>query len=424
MALADSTKVDFLWKKLGFGVTKTDTPANKEAFNESIPSPLLLRGDKVWQQSADIPAVIPSANTAVVAVYKDGSGSFASTVECTEDITASDNRTWKTNITDWIPTEFGSTYLVKVYVANVGVSDPQSVGTQLFQAGSGNDDEWFFDYSSGVLNFNGANIPSQITTGITGKSVYISGARYIGEFGVGGNTVGNLTVTDTTVSTVNSGDDIIFAPDSGGIVSIDTTTSLLLPVGNTAQRPGSPTEGYLRFNSGTNSVEVYDGTAWDSLGGAAANITSQTISGDDSTTVFTLNQDATAAGIIVSTNGVVQQPAVAYTVTGNQITFAEAPISSDTIDVRFVSSVSTINEITNSSGNSSISVDDSGVANIATVQSLQLPSYTTAQAANLANIANGQIIYVTNGDSGSPCLAVYSVDNWKRVALGANIAGS
>ena len=51
MALADSTKVDFLWKKLGFGVAKTAPPANKEAFNESIPSPLLMRGDKVWQSS-------------------------------------------------------------------------------------------------------------------------------------------------------------------------------------------------------------------------------------------------------------------------------------------------------------------------------------------------------------------------------------
>ena len=37
-------------------------------------------------------------------------------IETTEDITATGNRTWKTGITDWIPTEFGSTYLVNVYV--------------------------------------------------------------------------------------------------------------------------------------------------------------------------------------------------------------------------------------------------------------------------------------------------------------------
>ena len=45
------------WKKLGYGVAKTAPPANKEAFNESIPSPLLMRGDNVWQSSGDIPAV-------------------------------------------------------------------------------------------------------------------------------------------------------------------------------------------------------------------------------------------------------------------------------------------------------------------------------------------------------------------------------
>ena len=111
MAVTDSAKLDYLWKKLGYGLTKTDTPANKEAFNESIPSPLLARGDRVWQQSALIANVQPTTgNTAVVAIYND-SGNGAATVECTEDITASHNRTWKTNLTDWIPTEFASTIL-------------------------------------------------------------------------------------------------------------------------------------------------------------------------------------------------------------------------------------------------------------------------------------------------------------------------
>jgi hypothetical protein len=51
MAVTQAQKVDFLWKKLGYGRTKTDTNANKKAFNESIASPLLMRGDKIWQQS-------------------------------------------------------------------------------------------------------------------------------------------------------------------------------------------------------------------------------------------------------------------------------------------------------------------------------------------------------------------------------------
>ncbi len=259
MALADSTKVDFLWKKLGFGVAKTAPPSVKEAFNESIASPLLMRGDKVWQESGDIPSVKPAATSSIVQIYQDAVGGSA-TVECTEDLTAPDNQTWKTNATDWIPTEFGSTYLVKVYVDDAGEAAPQSTGTQLFQSGSGNEDGWFFDYQAGVLNFNGENIPSQIGTGVTGKSIYIVGARYVGPFGVGGgSSIGNLTIVDTTISTTNAGSDIILEVTGNGTVQIDTTTALGIAVGNTSQRPVAPATGDIRYNTSTNAVEIYNG---------------------------------------------------------------------------------------------------------------------------------------------------------------------
>jgi hypothetical protein len=158
------------------------------------------------------------------------------------------------------------------------------------------------------------------------------------------------------------------------------------------------------------------------VGSDFVSITNQTINGDGTTTVFTLDESTTAAAIIVATNGVVQQPGVAYTVTGNSITFAEAPEISDIIDVRFTAAVTYVNAITNLSGNAEITVSDPGVANIATCDSLQLPSYTVASAANIVTPAAGQIIYVSNGDSGNPCLAVYSGGAWKRVSLGANIS--
>ena len=41
MSISDDQKLDYLWKKLGYGVSKTDTRLNKGASNESIPSPLL-----------------------------------------------------------------------------------------------------------------------------------------------------------------------------------------------------------------------------------------------------------------------------------------------------------------------------------------------------------------------------------------------
>ena len=334
MAVSDSAKLDYLWKKLGYGVTKTAPPDNKEAFNESIPSPLLYRGDLVWTDSASIPGSIPATSSSIAEVYKDGAGSWSPTVECTEDLTAPDNRTWKTNLQNWIPTQFGSTYLVKVYVANAAVSNPQTVGTQLFQAGSGNNDEWFFDYQSGVLNFNGANIPSVIGTGITGKSVYISGARYVGTYGVGGSAVlGNLSIANTTISANIANANITLEPTGTGTVIIDTVTGLVIPTGNTAQQPSPAQTGTVRFNTDTTRIEVYDGTEWDSV---AAGVTNQLFTGDGSTLIFTLDRDSTTAATLIMFNGIVQIPTIAYTVTGNLVTFAEAPLSTDTIDVRFL----------------------------------------------------------------------------------------
>jgi hypothetical protein len=241
--------------------------------------------------------------------------------------------------------------------------------------------------------------------------------------------VDNVTIDGTDISsdanlsviTANNGD-LVFDIDGTGIAKFESTTSLGVPVGNTAQRPAVPDQGALRFNTSIGLVEVYDGVQWEVVGSNFVSITNQVITGDGSTTIFTLDESTTSAAIIVATNGVVQQPDVAYTVAANLITFAEAPLSTDVIDVRFTAAVTTFNSITNLSGNASISMDSSGVANLSTVQSLQLPSYTVAEATGLANAASGQLIYVSNGDSGQPCLAVYSVDAWKVVSLGANIS--
>lgn len=180
MAISDNQKIDYLFKKLGYGATKTDINANKLAANEAIASPLLLRGDKVWAEAGSIPAVKPSADTTQVKLYN--------AVECSEDITSTGNRTWKTNITDWITPEFGSTYLVSVYIHDTNDSaGAESLANKVFVTGSGNNDEWFFDYQSGVLNFIGDSLPNGKS--FTGKSVYISGAVYQGRFGVGDATV-------------------------------------------------------------------------------------------------------------------------------------------------------------------------------------------------------------------------------------------
>lgn len=50
---------------------------------------------------------------------------------------------------------------------------------------------------------------------------------------------------------------------SSGVLGFnDTTGAVQLPSGTTAQRPGSPSNGEMRFNTDTSQTEYYDGATW------------------------------------------------------------------------------------------------------------------------------------------------------------------
>ena len=104
MTISVNQQVDFLWKKLGFGLTKTDVPSMKDATNESIVSAHFLPGDRIWAESELIPVVLPVSDTSVIEVFTGANSAL-----CTMDLTSTINRTWLTNLTDWVPIEYGST---------------------------------------------------------------------------------------------------------------------------------------------------------------------------------------------------------------------------------------------------------------------------------------------------------------------------
>ncbi len=158
---------------------------------------------------------------------------------------------------------------------------------------------------------------------------------------VDGNLMASITNTSVTTgeitfssNTISSSGDIILKPNLGNVVTINSTTALTLPVGTSAQRPAIPVLGDIRYNTTAGVVEVYNGTVWVS---DQAIITDQQIVGDGVHNSFTLIQPATTVGVMVATNGVVQVPNVAYTVSGTTITFVEIPLATDTIDIRFLS---------------------------------------------------------------------------------------
>ena len=220
MAVSQAQIVDLLYKQ-AFGVTKTDTATNKSPSNESIPSPLLLRGDTIWTQADQIPPTA-AAVTGVVQAYTG-----ANAVECTADNTTVPiggiYPTWETGLTYWIPAEFGSTYNIQIWVDSSGVANPTATGTQIFADGSGGTGQWYYNYQSGVLNFIGETIPAELTAG---KVIYVVGYRYIGKTGVtnlpNGTQIGNLVFSNANISSVNSNANINLIPNGTGIVVINS----------------------------------------------------------------------------------------------------------------------------------------------------------------------------------------------------------
>jgi hypothetical protein len=334
MAVSIAQYVDLLFKKLQ-GVAKTANSTVKSASNESIASPAFLRGDIVWMQSDQIPATAQAVSGIANARINGNS------VQCVADTTVPPvggiYPTWLSNVPYWIPQELGATWLPKVFVGPSAAANIQATGTQIFAAGIGGVGEYYFDTQAGVLNFIGETIPTVLTAG---NVVYISGYEYVGDLGVqnipDNANIGNLQISNTTITTTLANGNITLQPTGNSIVSINTTTGLILPVGNTDQRPNPGTTGTFRFNTTTSLLEVYNGNAWASTSTA---VTNQVLYGDGSTETFTLDRSTTTAAVLVILNGITQVPAQSYSMVPSpsaNLVFTEAPETSDVIDIRFL----------------------------------------------------------------------------------------
>jgi hypothetical protein len=201
-------------------------------------------------------------------------------------------------------------------------------------------------------------------------------------------------------------------PLSTGITSFVSNTAITLPVGPTSTRPLS-NAGLLRYNSTLNTVEFNNGTAWIPV---INSITDQLLTPDGVNNSFTLNQTATASGIIVSINGTVQQPGVAYSVSGTTITFAEIPKSTDIVDIRFVASASSV-QLTGL-------IDDISTTGNVTANNITSNTVTLSSTLQFANLTNTQITAISGPARGMTVynyttgnIQVYNGTKWANVVL-------
>jgi len=253
MTISDRNKVDFLWKKVIFGYTKTADGDVKLGSNESISSPFPVNPADIWSEADQITPTPPVSSGAVVAVLTG-----AQRIRMTADPSAAPpNVTWlatdlhndlSTLAGNFIPPNFGDGYLAAVFIG-----DPNGAGpaTRIFPDTT--NEEFVFDYSAGVLTFVG-NIPAnkQATIGngtvsVSTHGLYLQGYRYVGATGGGGGGGGSFVAkTGDTMSgplvfdyVSNSGQTVLVYSNAtanayAGMGSLDTGETRVFADSNSA----------------------------------------------------------------------------------------------------------------------------------------------------------------------------------------------
>jgi len=115
------------------------------------------------------------------------------------------------------------------------------------------------------------------------------------------NSANSAWSTVGTLASTNLGLASLAGATFTGDVILGTTTALELPDGTTGQRPGSPVNGMIRYNTTLNTFEGYKSAAWGAIGGGATGGGSDDVfyeNGQTVTTSYTLttNKNAVTAG--------------------------------------------------------------------------------------------------------------------------------
>jgi hypothetical protein len=156
-------------------------------------------------------------------------------------------------------------------------------------------------------------------------------------------TLGSLTVSgdltiDTSTLVVDSTNNRVGILDATPAVTLDigtATDAIYVPSGTTAQRPGTPSNGYLRYNSDDAQFEGYADGAWGAIAGSGSGsaIEPQIFAGDGSTVDFTLTSAPTSENNLwVFIDGAFQAQNT-YSVSGTTLTFSTAPANTRVVTV-------------------------------------------------------------------------------------------
>jgi hypothetical protein len=275
---------------------------------------------------------------------------------------------------------------------------------------TGNVQSWY----ATALNATASNITTGYAANFSTGNAVISGG-YI-------SALANATITTANIGSINLSSltvsstvgNLVLSPllsNGNNVVTIAATSALQLPAGTTAQQPTPVYGGAIRWNNSTNTLEVYTGSGWISL---LSQINNQTITPDGVSTAFTLDYSTTAEGIIVSINGTLQQPGVAYTVAGTQLDFTEIPLSTDIVSIRYIAAGTVTAENTQEINSANVALTTTPVIIDSFNQSVYRSAkyMATTTAASSAEFAEFAVVHMG---------ATTAVSNVDRVITGSTL---
>ena len=143
--------------------------------------------------------------------------------------------------------------------------------------------------------------------------------------------IGDDSSTEATISTgqtlrLKSGSGI-----SATVSPTDDSISIAISLGSISAA-GSDTDKFLVADSGV--IKTRTGAQVASDIGAVTGFNNRKYTGDGSTTSFTVTSGQSTASVIVTENGVVQQPTDDYAISSTTLTFTTAPANGVIVNIR------------------------------------------------------------------------------------------
>jgi hypothetical protein len=196
----------------------------------------------------------------------------------------------------------------------------------------------------------------------------------------------------------------------GAKLAVYSNDSFLLPVGASATRPSNlgftDVNGMIRYSSTKHDIEYYVEGEWKNMGNVFTTITQRTfqsVSGDPNGNIdgvndtFVLPTASTTNATLVSINGVMQIPSIAYNVTGTSLVFTEPPSLDDVIDTRVMVTTQAITTLAGPNGYNQVDANNNyisfytGNLLLGSVENWRIDSigdFYPVQKANIGNSAH------------------------------------